>query len=245
VNTSTITVPGRPLRGERNTRVGGSRGSSETNLRDRFERDVLPLLDMLHSIAHQWTRSSVAADDLLQETLIKAYVRFHTFDPETHIKAWLVQIMRNTWIDAYRRSQRRPPESLTDDVGSWERYAYDRHAGQVNTDPRLTEFSAEVSDAIHMLSQNLQRVVYYAYVQGFRYKDIAQIECIPIGTVMSRLHRARGQLQASLGNLSYAASLTRTESRDDSREPIELASVSTNPDDIDVVRITTSVYLNA
>jgi RNA polymerase sigma-70 factor, ECF subfamily len=216
----------RPAQERGRTRIDRQRNAPEAELKKRFERDVKPQIETLHSVARQLTLNSADADDLLQDTLIKAYARFHTFEANTHLKAWLVQIMRNTWIDYYRRDQRRPPEHLTGEIDSWEAFAYDRYAGQVGVDGRLLGVAAgtEVRQALQALPEHLQRMVFYAYVEGFRYREIAEIEDIPIGTVMSRIYRARRRLKEMLVDSGAAAELIQVKSRDESTAPTELAS---------------------
>lgn len=152
-------------------------------------------------MAHQLTANVVDAEDLVQDTLLKAYMGFQTFQPGTHMRAWLLRIMRNVWIDDYRRSTRRPAEWLSEDFNDWELNAYYRHADDADSvEERViaAQFTGEISRAMRELPQSLSRAVYYAYVEGFAYKDIARMECIPVGTVMSRLYRARLALRAAL-----------------------------------------------
>jgi RNA polymerase sigma-70 factor (ECF subfamily) len=168
--------------------------AGDEDLRSRFEREAGPLLRSLHSLARQLTPTAADAEDLLQDTMVKAYSAFRSYEAGTHLKAWLVRIMRNTWIDQYRARQRRPAEWLTDKVDDWELLAYGRHGA---VEHESAEISA-IRRALHDLPASLQRAVYFAYVEGLPHKEIAQLERIPLGTVMSRLHRARQQLRASL-----------------------------------------------
>ncbi|HXO50494.1 MAG TPA: sigma-70 family RNA polymerase sigma factor, partial [Mycobacterium sp.] len=144
----------------------------------------------------------VDAEDLVQQTMVKAYSRFSSYRSDTHLKAWLVRIMRNTWIDDHRRNNARPLEHLTGDVGDWEERAYERHAGsgRDTVEGRVIESSVEleVRRAVRQLPIDLRTVIYYAYVEGLPHKQIAEIEAIPVGTVMSRLYRARQQLRGLL-----------------------------------------------
>ncbi|MCW2624861.1 MAG: polymerase sigma factor RpoE [Mycobacterium sp.] len=176
--------------------------TSETYLRRRFEHEAIPLHDSLFGIARQLTSTVVDAEDLLQQTMVKAYSRFSSYRSDTHLKAWLVRIMRNTWIDDHRRNKARPLEHLTADVGDWEERAYERHAGsgRDTVEDRVIESSVEleVRRAVRQLPLDLRTVIYYAYVEGLPHKQIAEIEAIPVGTVMSRLYRARKQLHGLL-----------------------------------------------
>jgi RNA polymerase sigma-70 factor (ECF subfamily) len=160
------------------------------------------LHDGLFGIARQLTSNVVDAEDLVQQTMVKAYSRFSSYRSDTHLKAWLVRIMRNTWIDDHRRNKARPLEHLTGDVGDWEERAYERHAGsgRDTVEDRVIESSVEleVRRAVRQLPLDLRTVIYYAYVEGLPHKQIAEIEAIPVGTVMSRLYRARKQLHGLL-----------------------------------------------
>jgi RNA polymerase sigma-70 factor (ECF subfamily) len=176
--------------------------TSETYLRRRFVHEAIPLHDGLFGIARQLTSNVVDAEDLVQRTMVKAYSRFSSYRSDTHLKAWLVRIMRNTWIDDHRRNKARPIEHLTGDVGDWEEQAYERHAGsgRDTVESRVIESSVEleVRRAVRQLPMDLRTVIYYAYVEGLPHKQIAEIEAIPVGTVMSRLYRARRQLHGLL-----------------------------------------------
>jgi RNA polymerase sigma-70 factor, ECF subfamily len=176
--------------------------TSETYLRRLFEDEAIPLHDSLFGIARQLTSNVADAEDLVQQTMVKAYSSFSSYQSDTHLKAWLVRIMRNTWIDDHRRNKARPVEHLTGDVGGWEERAYERHAGtgRDTVEGRVIESSVEleVRRAVRQLPLDLRTVIYYAYVEGLPHKQIAEIEAIPVGTVMSRLYRARQQLRGLL-----------------------------------------------
>ena len=161
-----------------------------------------PCCDGLFGIARQLTPSTADAEDLLQDTMMKAYRSFRGFQAGTHLQAWLVRIMRNTWIDQYRHRRRLPTECLTGNVDDWEWLAYGRH-GKVDHDGVDT---ASIRQAFGGLPEALQRALYFAYVEGLSHKEIAHIECIPLGMVMSRLHRARHRLRARLAKLEIGSS---------------------------------------
>jgi RNA polymerase sigma-70 factor, ECF subfamily len=173
----------------------------------RFVRDVLPLVDQLYRAARRYTRSTADAEDLVQETMVKAYAGFHTFAAGTNVRAWLFRILTNTWITAYRTSQRRPDEVLAADVTDM------RPSASQNQSAELAVLDAmgdeDVRDALQALPEGQRLVVYYADVEGFRYKEIAAILDTPLGTVMSRLHRGRanlrGLLMAAAAARGYAA----------------------------------------
>ena len=168
----------------------------------RFERDVLPLADQLYRAARRYTRSTADAEDLVQETMVKAYEGFHTFTAGTHVRAWLFRIMTNTWITSYRTAQRRPDEVLAADVTDmWPGAAKNQSAELAVLE---TMGDSDVRDALQALPEGQRLVVYYADVEGFRYKEIAAILDVPLGTVMSRLHRGRRNLRAVLVDVAAA-----------------------------------------
>jgi RNA polymerase sigma-70 factor, ECF subfamily len=174
----------------------------ESDKRLLFECEVAPLRDVLYRVACQLTSNGADAENLLQDTMLKAYSAFGSFAHRNRVKAWLVRIMRNIWIDGYRWSERRPAEWLTGNFADWERDAYDRHnttsRASVSTHFVVPSSVADVRQVIKALPESLGRALYYAYVEDFPYKEIARIEDIPVGTVMWRLYRGRRQLRGLL-----------------------------------------------
>lgn len=173
----------------------------------RFERDALQYLDQLYSAALRMTRNPADAEDLVQETFAKAFAAFHQYRPGTNLKAWLYRILTNTFINSYRKKQREPQQSQTEDVEDWQ---IARAASHTSRGLRSAEVEAldrlpdsDVKRALAELPEDRRMVVYYADVEGFPYKEIAEIMGTPIGTVMSRLHRGRRQLRELLAD--YAA----------------------------------------
>ena len=168
----------------------------------RFVRDVLPLVDQLYRAARRYTRTTADAEDLVQEAMAKAYAGFHTFTAGTNVRAWLFRILTNTWITSYRTAQRRPDEVLAADVTDMRPNA----AGSPSAELAVLEAIGddEVRDALQALPEGQRLVVYYADVEGFRYKEIAAILAMPLGTVMSRLHRGRASLRALLIDVAAA-----------------------------------------
>ena len=168
----------------------------------RFVRDVLPLVDQLYRAARRYTRTAADAEDLVQETMVKAYAGFHLFRDGTNVRAWLFRIMTNTWITSYRTAQRRVDEVLTGDVAEMRPNA----AGDRSAELAVLESMGddEVRDALQALPEGQRLVVYYADVEGFRYREIASILDVPLGTVMSRLHRGRANLRALLMDFAAA-----------------------------------------
>jgi RNA polymerase sigma-70 factor (ECF subfamily) len=182
---------------------------SDQELAARFERDVVPLIPQLFGGARRMTRTRADAEDLIQETMLKAYARFRTFCPGTYLKAWLFRIMYNTWVNGYHYTQRRPQEFLSGDISDTQLAAHARQASSGSIGLRSAEVEAldglrdsQIAEAMETLREDLRKVVHYACVDGLRYKEIAQIMDIPVGTVMSRLYRARKQLQAELADLA-------------------------------------------
>jgi RNA polymerase sigma-70 factor (ECF subfamily) len=166
-----------------------------------FIRDVLPLVDQLYRAALRYTRTPADAEDLVQETMAKAYAGFHSFRAGTNLRAWLYRIMTNTWISSYRTAQRRPDEVLSADVTDVRLSAATPSAELAALDATGDD---EVLDALRALPEGQRMVVYYADVEGFRYKEIAAIMDMPLGTVMSRLHRGRKNLRALLIDVAAA-----------------------------------------
>ncbi len=176
----------------------------------RFAELAMPFMSQLYSAALRMTRNPSEAEDLVQETYLRAYRGFGGFEEGTNLKAWLYRILTNTFINLYRAKRRRPEETELEEVEDL--YLYRRlggleaaAAGRSAEDELLDHFTeGEIVEAVEALPEQFRMAVLLADVEGFAYKEIAEILDIPIGTVMSRLHRGRKALQKRLW--TYAAS---------------------------------------
>jgi RNA polymerase sigma-70 factor (ECF subfamily) len=172
-------------------------------LNARFERDALPFLDALYSAALRMTKNPENAEDLVQETYAKAFASFHQFAEGTNLRAWLYRILTTTFINIYRKEQRQP---LIAD-GELEEWQLAEAATHTSDQGKSAEVEAleqlpdsDIKNALQELPEEFRLAVYFADVEGFSYKEIAEILNIPAGTVMSRLHRGRKMLRESLAD---------------------------------------------
>jgi RNA polymerase sigma-70 factor, ECF subfamily len=181
--------------------------------KERFERDALIFANPLYSAALRYTRNQQDAEDLVQDTFAKAFNSFHQFEPGTNLKAWLYRILTTTFINTYRKDQRRPQIS-DGEVEDWQIFEAASHTsdqGKSAEDVVLENLpDGDVKEALSAIPEDFRMVVYYADVEGYSYKEIAEIVGVPTGTVMSRLHRGRKLLRASLTEYAKSRGITTT-----------------------------------
>jgi RNA polymerase sigma-70 factor (ECF subfamily) len=167
-----------------------------------FERQAIPFLASLYNTAYRMARNAQDAEDLVQETYLRAYRSFEQFTPGTNLKAWLFRILKNAFINEYRKRRAAPVEeefaALEDSFES--RIDTDRYPGTKNPEQEALDRSLDenVQRALDELPPDYRMAVILADVEGFSYKEIAEMLDIPIGTVMSRLHRGRKAMHKKL-----------------------------------------------
>ena len=177
-----------------------------------FAELAMPYMSALYAAAMRMTRNPTDAEDLVQETFTKAFAAFHQYRPGTNLKAWLYRILTNTFINSYRKKQREPQTVSDDELEDW--YLYSKMAGpgaEPSAETAVIESlpDEEVQEALASLPEQFRIAVLLADVEGFSYKEIAQITEVPIGTVMSRLHRGRKALEKRLWDVVRERGLVR------------------------------------
>ena len=174
--------------------------------RARFERDVVPQLGQLYPAALRMTRNPTDAEDLVQETSVKAYAAFHQFQTGTNLRAWLNRILTTTFINVYRKRKREPQQALGGDLADWQmsadRLAPPSPSAEAEALDRITD--SDLLRALRELPGEFRTAVYLADIEGYPYREIAEMMGTPIGTVMSRLHRGRRRIRSrSPGCISW------------------------------------------
>lgn len=173
----------------------------------RFEREVIPLRDQLYAAALRMTHNPADAEDLIQETMLRAFIAFESFTEGTNLKAWLRRILTNSYINIYRKRKRRPPQASIDGMSDWQIGRAGSQLSHATSSAEATVLGRmpadELKDALDRLPNEFRVAVYLADVEGFSYKEIAKIVDAPIGTINSRLHRGRQQLRRHLLDIAH------------------------------------------
>lgn len=171
---------------------------------DAFEEEALALVDRLYAASLGMTRNPSDAEDLVQETYAKAFAARSSFTLGTNLKAWLYRILTNSYISHYRKAQRSPKTSGAEDIEDWQIFNAASHDARGLRSAEMEALDqipdGAVADALNNLAEQYRLAVWLADVEGFSYKEIAEIMDTPIGTVMSRINRGRKQLREALAD---------------------------------------------
>lgn len=172
-----------------------------------FESQALPFMDQLYAAGLRMTRNPADAQDLVQETYVKAFAAFKQFQQGTNLKAWLYRILTNTFINTYRKKQREPYQGTIDELQDWQLGGAESTTARASRSAEAEAIDhlpdSAVKDALQAIPEDFRMAVYFADVEGFAYQEIADIMKTPIGTVMSRLHRGRRMLRDLLSDYAH------------------------------------------
>ncbi|MET9709972.1 sigma-70 family RNA polymerase sigma factor [Nocardiopsis alba] len=189
------------LEKDQTSTTGGARDEGQTL---DFATAVTPFADQLYPTALRMTRNPADAEDLVQETFTKAFANFHQFRAGTNLRAWLYRILTNTFINGYRKKQREPRQETTDEIKDWQLAAAEAHtsSGMRSAETEVLDHlpDSDIKQALARLPEEFQEVIYLVDIEGYAYKEVAARMGTPLGTVMSRLHRARRQLREMLAD---------------------------------------------
>jgi RNA polymerase sigma-70 factor (ECF subfamily) len=181
---------------------------SASDRNTRFERDAIVFMDQLYAAALRYTKNPEDARDLVQDTYLKAFNSFHQFEEGTNLRAWLYRVLTTTFINTYRKDQRRPQLAAAE-LEDWQLAEAQSHTSDLGKSAEAEALEnlpdSDIKRALQEIPEEFRIAVYLADVEGFSYKEIADIVDVPAGTVMSRLHRGRKQLREKLAD--YAKEL--------------------------------------
>jgi RNA polymerase sigma-70 factor (ECF subfamily) len=190
-----------------------SAGQHSADVRQLFEEQALVFMDQLYAAALRMTRNPADAGDLVQETYVKAYAAFASYEQGTNLKAWLYRILTNTFINTYRKNQRNPYQGSIDDLEDWQLGSAESLSQGRTTRSAEAEAidhlpDSDVKAALQAIPEDFRLAVYLADVEGFSYQEVADIMKTPVGTVMSRLHRGRRLLRDLLADYARDRGIT-------------------------------------
>jgi len=181
----------------------------------QFEEQALPYMDQLYAAAMRMTRNPADAADLVQETFVKAFQSWRSFEQGTNLKAWLYRIQTNAFINTYRKRQRDHYQTSTDELEEWQLSGAESSTATTTQSAELEALDhlpdSDVKDALAAIPEDFRMAVYLADVEGFAYQEIADIMKTPVGTVMSRLHRGRKLLREKLRDYAIERGMLRAE----------------------------------
>jgi RNA polymerase sigma-70 factor, ECF subfamily len=210
-----MSMPSIPSSANGETAADAAHAETAEERHARFEAEALQYLDQLYAAALRMTRNPADAEDVVQETYAKAYGSFHQFTPGTNLKAWLYRILTNTYINSYRKKQREPQISDGENIEDWQLARAESHTSSGLKSAEVVALEnlpdSDVKEALQQLAPDFRLAVYLADVEGFSYKEIAEIMGTPIGTVMSRLNRGRTALRTLLADYARERGLMRRE----------------------------------
>jgi len=174
---------------------------SATDRNARFERDAIVYMDKLYAAALRYTKNPEDARDLVQDTYLKAFNSFHQFEEGTNLRAWMYRVLTTTFINSYRKDQRRP-QLASGELEDWQLAKAQSHTSDLGKSAEVQALEnlpdSDIKRALQEIPEEFRIAVYLADVEGFSYKEIANIVDVPAGTVMSRLHRGRKLLREKL-----------------------------------------------
>jgi RNA polymerase sigma-70 factor (ECF subfamily) len=195
---------------------------SATDRNDRFERDALVFMDQLYAAALRYTKNPEDARDLVQDTYLKAFNSFHQFEEGTNLRAWLYRVLTTTFINTYRKDQRRP-QLASGELEDWQLAEAQSHTSDLGKSAEAEALEnlpdSDIKRALQEIPEEFRIAVYLADVEGFSYKEIADIVQVPAGTVMSRLHRGRKLLREKLADYAKELGYSTQEKKSKGEKP--------------------------